>query len=589
MTFIKKKGKDNQIVNEIFNSLRGEDGYTPIKGKDYFDGHTPTDKELISLIKPLIPRVNDGKDGHTPTKKELMEIIKPLIPKVRDGIDGKNPSKEELKKIILSLVPKYEEKSCDAIISEINTKENVFELKTIKGLKQEIDSRIPKQMIGSPRIKMFKNGEEQSSPLGSLNVIGGTLTNSGQDYTLTITGGGGGVGTLQEVTALGATTTIQSTFSGGILTNLIKATTSAGVLIEASNATDVGLLGVGNTANVAWYGSHTFLGNILTAGGSASAPSHTFIDYPSTGMYSAGANILGLATAGVLRVVVNASGNVGIATTGSVLSNAKFSINTNTDKNFIMVGTNGSPELASINDAYNAYQELRINGSPLLLNNASAGNIQMVVGGGSVGIGTTSIGARLQVNTISTSGIGLIVRVQTSQTADSIQIHDGAGAVMSRFSANGSLGIRTSGSMPTGVFFGVGPNVLSDPNLPVQFSSSTAINYIGLNAQSAGSYGALLGHTESEFGGGLILRVISSKNIRFMTDNTSQRMVIEASTGNVGIGTNSGFGTGSLVIGIANATVVPSTNPSGGGVLYAEGGALKWRGSGGTTTTIAVS
>lgn len=32
---------------------------------------------------------------------------------------------------------------------------------------------------------------------------------------------------------------------------------------------------------------------------------------------------------------------------------------------------------------------------------------------------------------------------------------------------------------------------------------------------------------------------------------------------------------------------VPSTNPSGGGVLYSEGGALKWRGSGGTITTIA--
>ena len=38
---------------------------------------------------------------------------------------------------------------------------------------------------------------------------------------------------------------------------------------------------------------------------------------------------------------------------------------------------------------------------------------------------------------------------------------------------------------------------------------------------------------------------------------------------------------------IANATTVPSTNPTGGGFLYSEGGALKWRGSSGTVSTIA--
>jgi hypothetical protein len=41
------------------------------------------------------------------------------------------------------------------------------------------------------------------------------------------------------------------------------------------------------------------------------------------------------------------------------------------------------------------------------------------------------------------------------------------------------------------------------------------------------------------------------------------------------------------VTSIANATTVPSTNPTGGGFLYSEGGALKWRGSSGTVTTIA--
>jgi hypothetical protein len=40
---------------------------------------------------------------------------------------------------------------------------------------------------------------------------------------------------------------------------------------------------------------------------------------------------------------------------------------------------------------------------------------------------------------------------------------------------------------------------------------------------------------------------------------------------------------------IANATVAPSVNPAGGGILYVEDGALKYRGSKGTVTTIALA
>jgi hypothetical protein len=47
------------------------------------------------------------------------------------------------------------------------------------------------------------------------------------------------------------------------------------------------------------------------------------------------------------------------------------------------------------------------------------------------------------------------------------------------------------------------------------------------------------------------------------------------------------LGSGVGVVAIGNANTVPSTNPTAGGVLYAEGGALKWRGSSGTVTTIA--
>lgn len=49
------------------------------------------------------------------------------------------------------------------------------------------------------------------------------------------------------------------------------------------------------------------------------------------------------------------------------------------------------------------------------------------------------------------------------------------------------------------------------------------------------------------------------------------------------------FGGGVGVIGVSNATLVPSSNPSGGGILYVESGSLKYRGSAGTVTTLGLA
>lgn len=67
----------------------------------------------------------------------------------------------------------------------------------------------------------------------------------------------------------------------------------------------------------------------------------------------------------------------------------------------------------------------------------------------------------------------------------------------------------------------------------------------------------------------------------------AERMSIDAS-GNLGLGVTS-FGTSAAkVLGLANATA-PSSSPAGMGQLYVEGGALKYRGSSGTVTTIAAA
>lgn len=73
---------------------------------------------------------------------------------------------------------------------------------------------------------------------------------------------------------------------------------------------------------------------------------------------------------------------------------------------------------------------------------------------------------------------------------------------------------------------------------------------------------------------------------------TTRTLSATGTTYEFGSGVNLAMGTASLgggagVFFMANATTVPTTNPSGGGILYVEGGALKFRGSSGTVTTIA--
>ena len=57
----------------------------------------------------------------------------------------------------------------------------------------------------------------------------------------------------------------------------------------------------------------------------------------------------------------------------------------------------------------------------------------------------------------------------------------------------------------------------------------------------------------------------------------------------IGTGSSPSFGGGYGGIFIANAGTVPSSNPTGGGILYCQAGALKYRGSSGTVTTIALA
>lgn len=147
---------------------------------------------------------------------------------------------------------------------------------------------------------------------------------------------------------------------------------------------------------------------------------------------------------------------------------------------------------------------------------------------------------------------------------------------------NGSNVIQLTLGKYDGTNYGLA--VGSDPSNPDIVMDSTGITvetdqYIQLNdsriifSNPANSRNTLMGYTLGQF--------------QIQGDTTDGIVLFHNVTlGSVATPT---YGSGNGVFHIQNAQAAPSSNPSNGGILYAQAGALKWRGSGGTTTTIATA
>ena len=228
---------------------------------------------------------------------------------------------------------------------------------------------------------------------------------------------------------------------------------------------------------------------------------------------------------------------------------------------------------------------------------------------GNVGVGGVPVN---RFDVVSTSGT-LSVFKRTGSNGAFIGIQDGSGSISYLGSTNGTFAIQTPGSgysdkytiasdgaatwsvagttamtlNSTGLGIGVTPSYAFQVKKTLSGTSTTVNGLLYLENNGAGN-STKITLTDGISNNGYIVYSNETGNpLLGLGVGSAQQLVVNAS-GNVGVGVST-FGTSAAkVLGLANATA-PSTSPAGMGQLYVESGALKYRGSSGTITTIAAA
>lgn len=117
---------------------------------------------------------------------------------------------------------------------------------------------------GSSKYLRGTLGSTNTTLIGAFGSSNSFTLESTNSFSSLILGDGTRLATLStsasdsQITLTEGTKTSSLSALYGLTTGAAKAATSAGLLLEASNGTDIGLLGASNSADVTWYGAHTF-------------------------------------------------------------------------------------------------------------------------------------------------------------------------------------------------------------------------------------------------------------------------------------------------------------------------------------------
>lgn len=213
--------------------------------------------------------------------------------------------------------------------------------------------------------------------------------------------------------------------------------------------------------------------------------------------------------------------------------------------------------------------------------------------GGMTAVVYAGTGTHVAITSQAAATIPLCVKGAASQSGNLTEWQNSSGTILAR--------IASSGSVVTGGTVTVGYGNFSVPTIVLGDSSA------GFGTDSTTIYGRA-GSTTVWAAATNSFRVGASQVIGFASTGAASNSadsgfarnaagVIEVNSGTAGtfrdlivrnLGLNGAVsaGGGVGVQFVANATTSPTTNPTGGGILYCEGGALKFRGSSGTVTTL---
>jgi hypothetical protein len=283
------------------------------------------------------------------------------------------------------------------------------------------------------------------------------------------------------------------------------------------------------------------------------------------------------------RMRIASDGNVGIGTTSpsqklEVAGNVLIQGGGAGDRGLTITAITAGSAALNLNAQTGGVARVRANNFPLVFDTNSTERMR-ITAGGNVGIGNSSPVATLTLGPQSTasvvSGNSGLVRFNGSDAGNELYAL--------------TLGNVSAATLHSAVTLSY---VLGEA-----FGSTAAIKATLLNASTALTDLSFLlwdGTTNSErvrmYGNaGVLIKsggITTGAALNVINSSSASRLLV-TDEGNIGISVTSAFGNGVKVIGISNATTVPNADPSGGGVLYVEAGALKYRGSSGTITTIA--
>jgi hypothetical protein len=195
------------------------------------------------------------------------------------------------------------------------------------------------------------------------------------------------------------------------------------------------------------------------------------------------------------------------------------------------------------------------------------------------------------VSIINSLAIGVTLPTAKLDVRGAVRIGEvGAGAHIS--TTNPSLSILSTTSNDTILRLGT----VGGTTTHFDFFRNNANGSLNIQGAQTGNNNIILGPTSGNVGIGnnaptsrLVVKGngLTTGTTLNITNSSNDSRLLVLDNGNIGVSVTTAFGNGVKVIGISNATTVPNANPSGGGILYVEAGALKYRGSSGTITTIA--